>query len=99
MVDHATSRGWSQIGDEEPTWAVADAMRAWVEKYGVPRALYVDWKNVYLMLPPSGRRRQESIRCRSSGACAPSLGRKSSGRTRRKPRVGWSGVTERIKTG
>src|SRR5260370_33520321 len=51
MVDHATSRGWAQIGDEETTWAVADAMRAWVEKYGVPRALYVDWKNVYLHAP------------------------------------------------
>ena len=28
-------------------WAAADALRAWIEHYGVPRALYVDWKNLY----------------------------------------------------
>jgi len=28
-------------------WAVADALRAWIEQYGVPMALYVDWKNLY----------------------------------------------------
>ena len=47
MVDDATSRGLARIGDEETTWAVADCMRTWVEKNGIPRALYVDWKNVY----------------------------------------------------
>jgi len=26
---------------------VADALRAWIERYGVPLALYVDWKNLY----------------------------------------------------
>lgn len=26
---------------------MADTLRAWVDKYGVRRALYVDWKNVY----------------------------------------------------
>lgn len=47
MVDDATSTVLAQIGKEETTWAVADALRAWVERYGIPRALYVDWKNVY----------------------------------------------------
>ncbi|HLB87953.1 MAG TPA: hypothetical protein VJK29_09900, partial [Terriglobales bacterium] len=28
-------------------WAVADALRAWIERYGVPLALYVDGKNLY----------------------------------------------------
>ena len=32
---------------EETIWAAADALRAWVERYGVPLALYVDWKNLY----------------------------------------------------
>ena len=37
-----------QIGAEQETiWAVVDALRAWIERYGVPLALYVDWKNLY----------------------------------------------------
>jgi hypothetical protein len=35
-------------------------MRAWVEKYGIPRALYVDWKNVYHH-PPSEKQKQQGI--------------------------------------
>jgi transposase len=58
MVDDATSRGVARIGAEETTWAVADTMRAWVEKYGVPRALYVDWKNVYHHAPTEKQKQQ-----------------------------------------
>lgn len=47
MVEDATSTSWATFADEETTWGVADTLRVWVEKYGVPRALYVDWKNVY----------------------------------------------------
>jgi transposase len=47
LVDDATSTVLARIDQEETTWAVADALRAWVERYGIPRALYVDWKNVY----------------------------------------------------
>src|SRR2546426_5218389 len=36
-------RDWAR----ETIWAVADALRAWIERYGVPLALYVDWKNLY----------------------------------------------------
>ena len=39
MVDDATSAVRARLGDEETTWAVADALRAWVECYGIPRAL------------------------------------------------------------
>jgi hypothetical protein len=34
------------LDQEETTWALADAYRAWVEKYGIARALYVDGKTV-----------------------------------------------------
>ncbi len=47
MVDDATSTTWAQLGEQETIWAVADALRAWIERYGVPLALYVDWKNLY----------------------------------------------------
>jgi hypothetical protein len=41
-------------------WGVAETLRAWVEKYGIPRALYVDWKTVYLV-QPTERQKQEGI--------------------------------------
>jgi transposase len=47
LVDDATSTTWAQLGEQETIWAVADGLRAWIERYGVPLALYVDWKNLY----------------------------------------------------
>ena len=47
MVDDATNQTWAQLGEQETIWAVADALRAWIERYGVPLSLYVDWKNLY----------------------------------------------------
>jgi transposase len=47
LVDDATNTTWAHLGEEETLWAAADALRAWIEHYGVPRALYVDWKNLY----------------------------------------------------
>ena len=38
---------------EETTWAAADLLEAWVRQYGVPKALYCDWKNVYKRKPTS----------------------------------------------
>jgi len=32
-------------------WAAVEVLRAWMLKYGVPRALYTDWKNVYVREP------------------------------------------------
>ena len=37
----------ARLGKEETIWAAAGVLRGWIEKYGVPRALYTDWKNVY----------------------------------------------------
>src|ERR1039457_4416705 len=45
MTDDATSRVELRLGDEETIWAAANTLRAWIEKNGVPQALYVDWKN------------------------------------------------------
>ena len=47
MVDDATSGTVARLGKEETIWAAVGVLRAWMEKYGVPRALYTDWKNVY----------------------------------------------------
>jgi hypothetical protein len=47
MVDDASSATQARLGKEETIWAAAGVLRAWIKKYGVPRALYTDWKNVY----------------------------------------------------
>lgn len=47
LVDDATSTTWAQLGEQETIWAVVDALRGWIERYGVPQSLYVDWKNLY----------------------------------------------------
>jgi transposase len=51
LVDDATSRTLGRLGDEETIWAAADVLRRWIERYGVPHALYTDWKNVYVRTP------------------------------------------------
>jgi len=48
MVDDATSRSSGGFSDEETIWAAAAVLRRWIEQYGVPLALYTDWKNVYV---------------------------------------------------
>src|ERR1700731_2186636 len=47
MVDDATSDTQARMGKEETIWAAAGVLRVWIEKYGVPRGLYTDWKNLY----------------------------------------------------
>ncbi len=51
MVDDATSTVEAWMGDEETIWAAARVLRQWISKYGVPLALYTDWKNVYVREP------------------------------------------------
>ena len=48
LVDDATGLTLLQWSGEETTWAAADIVRAWIAQYGIPRALYTDWKSVYL---------------------------------------------------
>jgi transposase len=53
MVDDATGTTLLRFGDQETTWAAADVLQAWIECYGVPRALYTDWNTVYKHAPTS----------------------------------------------
>jgi len=56
LVDDATNTTLARMGEEETIWAAAGALRAWVERYGVPLALYVDWKNLYQRPATAGER-------------------------------------------
>jgi hypothetical protein len=56
MADDATSKVLGRFEEEETTWGAARVLRQWIERYGVPRALYTDWKNVYVRLPNAQER-------------------------------------------
>ena len=51
LVDDATSTTLCRLGEQETIWAAVGVLRAWMGKYGVPQALYTDWKNVYVREP------------------------------------------------
>ena len=51
MVDDATGRSLGGFDAQETIWAAARVLRTWIEQYGIPRALYTDWKNVYVRPP------------------------------------------------
>ena len=51
LVDDATGRTLGRFGAQETIWAAVAILRAWIAQYGVPRALYTDWKNVYVRRP------------------------------------------------
>ena len=57
LVDDATGVTLARFAHEETTWAVAEALRAWVETYGIPRGLYADFKNVYQHEPTERQQR------------------------------------------
>lgn len=51
MVDDATGMTLGRIDKEETIWAAVGVLRSWIENYGVPMALYTDWKTVYAKEP------------------------------------------------
>jgi transposase len=56
MVDDATGRSLGRFGAQETIWAAVGVLRLWIAQYGVPRALYTDWKNVYVRQPNAEER-------------------------------------------
>jgi transposase len=48
LVDDATSQSLGRFSAQETIWAAVDVLRLWIETYGIPQALYTDWKNVYV---------------------------------------------------
>ena len=56
LVDDATGTTLGQFGAQETIWAAVSVLRAWIARYGIPRALYTDWKNVYVRVPNAEER-------------------------------------------
>jgi transposase len=51
LVDDATGQTLGRFGAQETIWAAVAILRAWIAQHGIPRALYTDWKNVYVRRP------------------------------------------------
>jgi transposase len=51
LVDDATGRTHGRFSPQETIWAAVAVLREWIEAHGIPRALYTDWKNVYVRKP------------------------------------------------
>jgi len=48
MVDDATANTLALLSEEETIVAAMRVLWAWVERYGIPTAIYVDSKNIYV---------------------------------------------------
>jgi hypothetical protein len=73
MVDDATGTTQAQMGKEQTIWAAVRALRNWIRKYGVPVALYTDWKNVYVREPSTNEQLQGIVPVTQFGRMCQSL--------------------------
>jgi transposase len=74
MVDDATTEALGRFSAEETIWAAAAVLRCWIERYGVPRALYTDWKNVYVRPPNAQERIRGEVPVTQFGGMCAKLG-------------------------
>ena len=56
LVDDATGRSAGRFSAQETIWAAVAVLRDWIDAHGIPRALYTDWKNVYVRPPTEEER-------------------------------------------
>jgi len=49
MVDDATGTTYSQLFEQETTEAALRLLWAWIERYGIPQAVYCDRKNAFVL--------------------------------------------------
>ena len=61
-------------GAQETIWAAVDVLRRWIEAYGVPLALYTDWKNVYVREPTAEEQATGAVPLTQFGRMCASLG-------------------------
>lgn len=60
MVDDAASTSQSLFSAEETIFAAMELLWKWIDQYGIPRALYTDKKNVYVVDEQTRVRAEES---------------------------------------
>jgi transposase len=74
LVDDATGTTLGQFSAQETIWAAVGVLRLWLRHYGVPRALYTDWKNVYVRVPNAEERETGAAPLTQFGRMCAALG-------------------------
>jgi hypothetical protein len=74
LVDDATGRSHGRFSAQETIWAAVAVLRDWIEGHGIPRALYTDWKNVYVRKPTEEERLTETVPLTQFGRMCAQLG-------------------------
>ena len=97
MVDDATSHSEARMGKEETIWAAVGVLRSWIEKYGVPRALYTDWKNVYIRAATPAEQLRGEVPVTQFGRMCQKLGIRIIAASSPQAKGVWRGITARIR--
>lgn len=74
LVDDATGRSIGRFSAQETIWAAVAVLRDWIAAYGIPQALYTDWKNVYVRPPTEEERLAETEPLTQFGRMCAQLG-------------------------
>ena len=74
FCDDATTKALGRFSEEETIWAAVGVLRRWIERYGVPLALYTDWKNVYVRPPNAEERERGELAVTQFGRMCAKLG-------------------------
>jgi hypothetical protein len=74
LVDDATGRSLGRFGPQETIWAAVGILRAWIDRFGIPHALYTDWKNVYVRVPNAEERATGAVPLTQFGRMCAALG-------------------------
>jgi transposase len=74
LVDDATSQSLGRFSEQETIWAAVDVLRTWLETYGIPQALYTDWKNVYVRVANEAERAEGLVPRTQFGRMCDALG-------------------------
>jgi len=49
LIDDASSKRMARLAEEETIFSAMQLLWQWIDRYGIPRALYTDKKNVYVV--------------------------------------------------
>jgi transposase len=74
MIDDATNTVHAQFSGQETIWAAVHLLRGWIERHGIPRALYTDWKNVYVRVATNREQRAGTVPLTQFGGMCQKLG-------------------------
>jgi hypothetical protein len=98
MVDDATNRISLRVEPQETIWGAVRSLRRWIAAYGIPQALYTDWKYVHARKPTEAEVAAGTVPLTQFGRMCATLAIRIIAASSRRPRGVSSAATGRIKT-